>query len=138
MMQPPIFQGGGMSRPPRSEPVNGSLAISSRASLMRGDSVGYTIDRSVFEVCPPTRDRMRVWIVEPYGSIPGEAWREYRYALAGRAFAAAGHEVIWWVANFEHRYKKFRTDGTWEDRVVTPGFTVRIVPTTGYSSHVSL
>ncbi|MGO4153391.1 glycosyltransferase family 4 protein [Cupriavidus sp. YAF13] len=80
---------------------------------------------------------MKVWIVNPYGSLPGEAWREYRSSMLAEAFARAGHEVTWWLSNFEHRSKKFRSEGYSEQRLDT-GVNVRIVPTTPYSSHVSV
>lgn len=80
---------------------------------------------------------MKVWIVNPYGSLPGEAWREYRSAMLAEAYARAGHEVTWWISNFEHRSKKFRSEGYTEQRLET-GVNVRIVPTTPYSSHVSV
>ncbi|WP_420993395.1 glycosyltransferase family 4 protein [Cupriavidus sp. 30B13] len=80
---------------------------------------------------------MKVWIVNPYGSLPGEAWREYRSAMLAEAYARAGHEVTWWLSNFEHRSKTFRGDG-YEERQLENGVNVRIVPTTAYSGHVSL
>lgn len=80
---------------------------------------------------------MKVWIVNPYGSLPGEAWREYRSAMLAEAFARAGHEVTWWLSNFEHRSKKFRCVDYREQQLET-GVNVRIVPTTPYTSHVSM
>ncbi|WP_026131874.1 glycosyltransferase family 4 protein [Pandoraea sp. B-6] len=80
---------------------------------------------------------MKVWIVNPYGSLPGEAWREYRSAMLADAFARAGHEVTWWISNFEHRSKKFRCEG-YSERALDSGVKVRIVPTTTYRSHVSV
>jgi glycosyltransferase involved in cell wall biosynthesis len=80
---------------------------------------------------------MQVWIVCPYGPIPGEGWREFRCTMAARALEADGHQVVWWTSVFEHRSKQFRNT-TWEDRRVTGNFTVRLVPTTGYTSHVGL
>lgn len=80
---------------------------------------------------------MKVWIVNPYGSLPGEAWREYRSAMLAEAYARAGHEVTWWISNFEHRSKTFRSEGYAEQRLET-GVNVRIVPTTAYKSHVSV
>jgi glycosyltransferase involved in cell wall biosynthesis len=80
---------------------------------------------------------MHVWLVNPYGALPGEAWREYRTVLAARALVAAGHTVTWWVANFEHRSKRYRTDA-FEVRALFDGFEAAIVPTTRYSRHVSL
>jgi glycosyltransferase involved in cell wall biosynthesis len=80
---------------------------------------------------------VHVSLIYPYGSVPGEAWREYRAALAARALVAAGHSVTWWVASFEHLSKQFRTRD-FELRSIQPGFDIAIVPTTGYSRHISL
>lgn len=80
---------------------------------------------------------LKVWIVNPYGSIPGEGWREHRSTMIAKTMEEAGHEIIWWVANFEHRSKKFRSD-TWKDISITPKFLVRLVPTSPYTSHISL
>ena len=80
---------------------------------------------------------MVVWIINPYGNIPGEGWRDYRSTLIARALAKSGHKVVWWVSNFEHRSKKFRSL-SWEDIQVNSNFLIRIVPSTPYSSHISL
>lgn len=79
---------------------------------------------------------MKVWIINPYGNIPGEGWREYRSTLIAEAFAKKGHNVVWWVSNFEHRSKKYRSD-SWEDIQINVNFLVKLVPTTPYSSHIS-
>ncbi len=78
-----------------------------------------------------------VWIINPYGNIPGEGWRDYRSTLIAKALVESGHKVIWWVSNFEHRSKKFRTS-SWLDIQVNPSFLIRIVPSSSYNSHISL
>lgn len=80
---------------------------------------------------------MLVWLFNPYGPIPGEAWRPYRFALLGEALAARGHEVVWWTSSFAHHGKRQRAAG-WEDRAIAPGFRIRLVPTPAYDSHVGL
>jgi glycosyltransferase involved in cell wall biosynthesis len=80
---------------------------------------------------------MHVWQVNPYGALPGESWREFRTVLAARALVQAGHTVTWWVANFEHRSKAFRTAG-WERRPLFAGFDAEIVPTSAYQRHISM
>lgn len=79
---------------------------------------------------------MKIWIINPYGNIPGEGWRDYRSTLIANAFNAKGHSVVWWVSNFEHRSKKFRSDG-WKDIQVNEKCLIKLVPTTSYSSHIS-
>ena len=36
-----------------------------------------------------------IWLVNPYGPIPGEGWRAYRFNLLGEALAKAGYNVVW-------------------------------------------
>lgn len=81
--------------------------------------------------------QLTVWIINPYGNIPGEGWRDYRSTLIANALTKAGHKIVWWVSNFEHRSKSFRFSG-WKDIEVNPNFTIRVVPSTPYTSHISL
>jgi hypothetical protein len=39
-----------------------------------------------------------IWLFNPYGPIPGEAWRDYRFTMIAETLAAEGHHVIWWTA----------------------------------------
>jgi glycosyltransferase involved in cell wall biosynthesis len=80
---------------------------------------------------------MNIWLINPYGPIPGEGWRDYRFVLLGRALAARGHTVTWWTANFAHHFKKYRSEG-WHDQPDTANFTIRLVPTRGYSKNIGL
>ncbi|SNU90233.1 glycosyltransferase [Pandoraea sputorum] len=80
---------------------------------------------------------LNVWIVNPYGTLPDEAWREYRSSMLASALRAAGHRVTWWISNFEHRDKRFRTP-RFERRELADGTIVNIVPTTAYAGHISL
>jgi glycosyltransferase involved in cell wall biosynthesis len=80
---------------------------------------------------------MRIWLLNPYGPIPGEGWREYRFTLVARALARRGHDVTWWTSTFAHHFKLQRSVG-WKDVRVEPGFTVRLVPSPGYTRNVSL
>ncbi len=80
---------------------------------------------------------MHVWLIGPYGALPGESWREYRAVLIARALVAAGHTVTWWVASFDHRTRSFRS-ADWEQRSYFPGFDAVLVPTTGYQRAMSL
>lgn len=82
-------------------------------------------------------NQLTVWIINPYGNIPGEGWRDYRSTLIAKALTDAGHKTVWWVSNFEHRPKSFRSP-SWADIHVNPNFMIRIVPSTPYTSHISL
>jgi glycosyltransferase involved in cell wall biosynthesis len=78
-----------------------------------------------------------IWLINPYGPLPGENWRETRYSMLARTLAEHGHRVMWWSASFSHVSKEQRCGG-WIDRAVSTDFTVRLVPTPGYRSHVGL
>lgn len=80
---------------------------------------------------------MKIWIINPYGPVPSESWRDYSYVMLGRQLAEAGHEVVWWTSNFSHHFKQFRSKG-WEDIADRVGFTIRLVPTTGYKRNIGL
>jgi glycosyltransferase involved in cell wall biosynthesis len=80
---------------------------------------------------------MKVWIVNPYGNLPDEGWREYRSTMIAEAFNKRGHEVVWWVSNFEHRAKIFRSN-SWKDIQVNEKYLIKLVPSTSYIRHISL
>lgn len=80
--------------------------------------------------------RLRIWLFNPYGPLPGEGWREYSYVTIGSALADAGHDVTWWTSSFSHHFKTFRSKD-WEDRVLPSGLTLRLVPTPGYRRNIS-
>ncbi len=79
---------------------------------------------------------MKIWIINPYGNIPGEGWRTYRTTLIADAFAAKGHDVVSWVSNIQHRSKEKRAE-TWKDIQINPNYLIKIVPSVPYSSHIS-
>ena len=80
---------------------------------------------------------MIIWLVNPYGPLPSEGWRDYSFITFGKTLAAAGHEVIWWTSNFSHHFKIHRSPG-WRDDPIVDGFTVRLVPTPSYSKNVGV
>ena len=75
-----------------------------------------------------------IWLVNPYGPVPSEAWREYRYTIFGKELAKAGWKVIWWTSNFSHHFKNYRSKG-WKDEQISEGFIIRYVPTTSYKKN---
>ena len=75
---------------------------------------------------------MRVWLINPYGPLPGEGWRDYRFTYAARALAARGHEVTWWTAAFDHHTKRFR------ERDWRGDFSIVLIPTPAYRRNISL
>jgi len=77
---------------------------------------------------------VRVWMLNPYGPIPGEGWRDYRFTLAARALAKRGHDVTWFTASFDHHTKRQRA-GESRD---ADGFRVALVPTPSYAKNISV
>ena len=75
---------------------------------------------------------MRIWLINPYGPLPGEGWRDYRFTYAARALAARGHEVTWWTAAFDHHTKRFREHGWKGD------FSIELVPTPAYHRNIGV
>jgi glycosyltransferase involved in cell wall biosynthesis len=53
------------------------------------------------------------------------------------ALVCSGHDVIWWTSNFSHHFKKHRSSG-WTDIQVKDCFKIRLVPTPGYKTNVSV
>lgn len=80
---------------------------------------------------------MKVWLFNPYGPLPDEAWRPYRFSMLAEALAAGGHTVVWWTSSFSHHFKRHRSVGA-EERSFGDRFAVRLVPTPGYSSNISV
>ena len=81
--------------------------------------------------------KMNIWLINPYGPIPGEGWRDYRFTMIGETLAQHGHQVTWWTANFSHHFKRFRSKD-WNDLDVSPNFRIRLVPTSGYQKNIGL
>lgn len=78
---------------------------------------------------------LRVWLINPYGPLPKEGWREYSFITFGKTLAAAGHEVTWWTSGFSHHFKRHRADD-WSDEQICPNFSVRLVPGPGYRRNI--
>jgi glycosyltransferase involved in cell wall biosynthesis len=81
---------------------------------------------------------MNVWIVNPYGTLPSEGWREYRSSMLARALADSGNEVTWWISNFEHRSKTFRPSGLLKEGILPDAVQIYSVPSYAYSNNISL
>ena len=79
-------------------------------------------------------DKKIVWLVNPYGPIEGENWREYSYNQFGKYLSMNGYRVIWWTANFSHHFKKYRSK-SWKDICVNKDYIIRLVPTSSYKKN---
>lgn len=80
---------------------------------------------------------MKVWIVNPYGTLPSEGWAEYRSSMLARAFARKGHDVVWWISDFVHRSKSRRSPVT-QDPALPDNVQIVCLPTTAYRRNISL
>jgi glycosyltransferase involved in cell wall biosynthesis len=80
---------------------------------------------------------VRVWLLNPYGPIPGEGWRDYRFTLMARALAERGHEVTWFTATFAHQSKQQRA-AAWQRRDVSERFAIELVPTPSYRRNIGV
>lgn len=78
-----------------------------------------------------------IWLINPYGPIEGENWREYSFNQFGKFLSANGFHVIWWTASFSHHFKKYRSDG-WKDIGVNKNYIIRLVPTNSYKKNISI
>lgn len=80
---------------------------------------------------------MIIWLINPYGPLPSEGWRDYSFITFGKTLADAGHDVVWWTSNFSHHFKAHRSEG-WSDEIISERFIVRLVPTPSYHKNVGL
>lgn len=78
-----------------------------------------------------------IWLVNPYGPIEGENWRNYSFNQFGKFLSNNGYNVIWWTSNFAHHFKKFRSE-SWADITVNENYIIRLVPTSSYQKNNSI
>jgi glycosyltransferase involved in cell wall biosynthesis len=57
--------------------------------------------------------------------------------MLARALADRGHEVTWWISNFEHRSKTFRQSGWLKDVALPESVRIHSVPSSAYSKNIS-
>ncbi len=79
---------------------------------------------------------MTFWIVNPFDNLPPEGLRPQRYWLMARAFAQAGHKVVYWSADFSHAYKRARNVAALAGR--HEGFELRLVHEPPYPKNICL
>ena len=79
---------------------------------------------------------MKIWLINPYGPIPGESWRDYCFTTMGKFLTANGHEVVWWTSSFSHHFKAQRQLVNNEVRLAQ-GFTIRLVRCPSYQKNIS-
>ena len=80
---------------------------------------------------------LNVWLVNPFDSLPGEAFSEWRYAFLARFLSDMGYHVVWWSSTFSHLFKRQRDIHTIRS-AVSEGVTVKLLDTPPYKSNVSI
>lgn len=78
-----------------------------------------------------------IWIVNPYGTLPSEGWRDYRSFMLANALANRGHQVLWWISDFEHRSKKRRAEAVFNDPLLPANVKVMPVQSRSYDRNIS-
>jgi glycosyltransferase involved in cell wall biosynthesis len=78
-----------------------------------------------------------IWIVNPYGTLPSEGWRDYRSFMLANALANRGHQVLWWISDFEHRSKKRRADTAFSDPLLPANVKVAPIQSRPYDRNIS-
>jgi glycosyltransferase involved in cell wall biosynthesis len=76
---------------------------------------------------------MKVWIVNPYGTVPGEGWRDYRSHMLARALVQRGHEVTWFISDFEHRSKTYRN----RSPIAVDSLSIVLLHASAYTRNIS-
>ena len=85
--------------------------------------------------------RKIVWIIHPYGELPEEKSIPYRASMMAEVLINAGHDVIWWVASYDHlrRVNRFSEDAqTVKFIQVNSNYKIGILPTRSYHNNISL
>jgi glycosyltransferase involved in cell wall biosynthesis len=77
-----------------------------------------------------------IWLVNPYGPLPNEGWRETRYAMMADHLARCGHDVTWWTSDYSHHSKRFRS-AIPNSQIDLP-YTIRLVRTPPYRRHIGI
>jgi glycosyltransferase involved in cell wall biosynthesis len=80
---------------------------------------------------------VKIWLINPYSTLPGENWRATRYEMLIQTLAEYGHEVTWWTADFIHVSKTVRRYSN-ERCCFQSGATARLLRTTRYFNNASL
>lgn len=79
---------------------------------------------------------MKVWIVNPYGTVPGEGWRDYRSYMLAKALSARGHDALWFMSDFVHRSKTYRQPST-QAQAPAPGIRIKTLHASPYGRNIS-
>lgn len=73
-----------------------------------------------------------IYIVSPYGALPGEGWRKFRNQLFAEYLVKNGYKVKWFTSKFDHTNKIFR-----KNHIKVDGFQIVLVETCSYAKNIS-
>ncbi len=76
---------------------------------------------------------MTIWICNPFDEPPGDGIPVLRYWSLAQAFVDAGHDVVWWSADWSHLYKTQRAPVSEHT-----GFSVRLISVRPYYQNISV
>ncbi len=78
---------------------------------------------------------MKIILINPYGPLPNEGWRKYRYILLGEVLGEEQHDIVWYTSKFSHHFKKNRKKAydTGYDN-----FKVELINSKNYRNNISL
>lgn len=79
---------------------------------------------------------MNIWLINPYGTIPGEEWRNYCFADFGIALAEHDINATWFTSSFSHHFKKQRNLA--KTAVAHCRFEVKLIKTPSYKSNFGI
>lgn len=79
---------------------------------------------------------MQVWIVNPWDNLTLDGPFTGRYETLVNHLLAAGHQVEWFLSNWNHAEKRLRRFGTGRIQV-NPSFTVHSIPAQPYHRNLS-
>ena len=80
---------------------------------------------------------MKIYLSNPYGTIPGEPWREYRFFLLAKALYEEGHTVVWFTSTFSHHFKKHRSLNS-QKIILNENFCIHLIKSPSYKKNFSL
>ena len=84
-----------------------------------------------------TKTKKKIWLINPYGPIPSEAWRDYSFTIFGNYLSQRGFEVIWWTSNFSHHFKKYRSKD-FKEITVKDNFKIKLIPSPSYKKNIGI
>lgn len=79
---------------------------------------------------------MIIYFSNPYGTIPGEDWRDYRFYLLAKTMVSEGHDVVWFTSTFSHHFKKERSK---KSKIISmsDSFKIHLIKSSAYKHNFS-